>query len=133
MVAGAPAEVALQPLPDLALGGIRVLREQRRRRHHHARRAEAALQAVLLRGTPLHRVQLAVRTGQALQRGDLAPVGLRGEHRAGLHRLAVEQHRAGPAGGGVAADVGRREPAHLAQEVHEQQPRLDVVGALLGR
>jgi hypothetical protein len=59
--------------------------------------------------------------GQPLHGGDLVPAGLGGEHRAGLDRLAVEQHRAGAAGGGVAADVGRGEVGHVAQEVHEQQ------------
>ena len=48
-------------------------------------RAEAALQRVLLVEGPLHRVQRAVRAGQALDRGDLAAVGLDGQHRAALH------------------------------------------------
>ena len=56
---------------------------------HHARSAVAALEAVvlverLLDGVPL----LAV--GQALDRRDRRAVGLRGEHRARLHRLALD-------------------------------------------
>ncbi len=56
-------------------------------------------------------------------------LGLDGEHRAGLDRLAVEQHRAGAAGGGVAADVGGAQAEGLPQVVDEQQPRLDLVAA----
>ena len=48
------------------------------------------------------------------------------QHGARLHRLAVQQHGARPAGRGVAADVGGLEPDHVAQVVREQQPRLDV-------
>jgi len=43
--------------------------------------------------------------GQALDRRHLVPVGLDGEQRARLHRLAVEQHGARAARGGVAPDV----------------------------
>ena len=57
---------------------------------------------------------------------DLAAVGLDGEHRAGLHRLAVEQDGAGAAVGGVAADVGAGQAQVLAQEVDQQQARLDL-------
>ena len=109
VVAGAAAEVALEPVADLLLGRVRVLLQQRDRRHDEARRAEAALQRVLLVERLLHRVQLAVR-GEALDRRHLAAVGLHGEHRARLHRLAVEQHRARAAGGRVAADVRPLEP-----------------------
>src|SRR5215467_14799798 len=70
---------------------------------------------------PLHRVHFPVHPGQALTRGDLAPVRLRGKHRARFHRLPVQQHGARPAGRGVAADVGRCQPGHLTDEVGKQQ------------
>ena len=51
-------------------------------------------------------------------------------------RLPVQQDRAGPAGAGVAADVGRGEAGHVAQEVHEQRavraPRLSTCAAVDG-
>src|SRR5215468_3049426 len=59
------------------------------------------------------------------------PVRLCGEHGARLDRLAVEQHRAGAAGCRLAADVGRGEVRHVAQEVHEQHAVLDVRGDVL--
>src|SRR6516165_6825090 len=130
VVTGAPAQVAFQPGPHLLLGGVRVLLQQRHDGHDHARRAEAALQAVLLVEGTLYRVHRPV-AGQALHGGDLVPAGLGGKYRAGLHGLAVEQHGAGPAGGGVTADVRRGEVGHVAQEVHEQHAVLDVRGDLL--
>ena len=107
-----------------SLGSLLLL-EQRVAGHHHARRAEAALQAVLLQEAVLDRVELAVLL-QALDGRDLAAVGLHGEHGAGLHGHAVEQHRAGAAVGGVAADVGAGEAQVLAEQVDQQQARLDL-------
>src|SRR5262249_59633468 len=48
-VAGAAAEIALQPVDDLVLGRIRVVFQEARRGHDHARGTEAALQAVAFR------------------------------------------------------------------------------------
>ena len=66
---------------------------------------------------------------QALDRGDLVTVGLDGEHRAALDRLAVEQDRAGAAVRRVAAGVGAGQVEALAQQVGQQQPGLDLGGA----
>ena len=96
-----------------------------RRRHHEARRAVAALERVLLVERLLHRMQL-VALRETLDRRHLAAVRLHGEHGARLDRLAVEEHGAGAARGGVAADVRPLQAELLAQEVGEQLPRLDV-------
>ena len=96
--------------------------------HDHAGRAVAALQRVVLVEGLLHRVQRAVVGGEALDGGDLAAVGLHGEHRAALHALAVEVDGAGAAVAGVAADDGADLAELFAQVVHEQRPGLDVVG-----
>ncbi len=69
--------------------------------------------------------QLAILL-KALHRLHLAPVGLHGEHGAGLHRHAVEQYRTGAAVGGVAADVGAGHAERLAQQVDEKEARLDL-------
>src|SRR6187399_3251296 len=47
-IAGAAAEVAADSRPDLLLVRLRVLLQEPRRLHDHARRAEAALEAVLV-------------------------------------------------------------------------------------
>ena len=64
----------------------------------------------------------------ALDRGDLAAVGLDGQHGAALHRLAVQVHGAGPAVAGVAADDGADLAELLPQVVDEQRPWFDLVG-----
>src|SRR6202034_4808419 len=79
-----------------------------------------ALQPVLGVEGGLHRVHLAGTVGEPLDGRDLGPVGLGGEHGAGLDRLAVQQHRARTAGRAVAANVGGAEVCHVAQEVHKQ-------------
>src|SRR5262245_5017085 len=58
LVAGAAAEVALEAVADLVVGRIRVRLENRARGHDHAGRAVAALEAVLLPESFLHRVEL---------------------------------------------------------------------------
>src|SRR5262245_60112986 len=83
LVPGAPAEVAGQGPADLLLGGVRIPLEQGFRGEHHARRAEAALQAVLVLEPLLYGVQLA-RPAESLHGGDLVAIGLNGEHRAAL-------------------------------------------------
>src|ERR1700744_1163737 len=125
LVAGAAAQVAGDRPPHVFLGRVGVAVEQLLGRHHHARRAEPALQPVLLPEPFLDRVQLAGRS-QALHRGDLAPVDLHRQHRAGLDGPAVDQHCAGPAVGRVAAAVGAGQPGAPADQVGQQQPGLDL-------
>src|SRR6476469_7325873 len=48
LVSGAAAQVALDALADLLLGGVRVVAEEVDRLHDHARRAVAALQGVVV-------------------------------------------------------------------------------------
>src|SRR5512135_2390708 len=128
LVAGAAAEIPLEPVPDLRVGRLRVRREEVARRQDHARRAEAALEAVLLAERLLHGVELPVRR-EALDRRDLRAVGLDREHRAGLDGLAVEEHGARSALARVAADVGPGQAQRLPEVVDEEQPRLDLVAA----
>src|SRR5207247_8784736 len=71
------------------------------------------------------------RLPEALRRHHLALVGLRREQRARLHGAAVEDDGAGPAVRGVAADMGAGETEHLADEVDEEEPGLDVRLVLL--
>ena len=129
VVARAAAEVALEPEADLLLRRVRALLQQRHRRHHETRRAEAALERMVLVEGLLDGMQPGV-SGQALDRRHRASVGLDGQHRARLHRLPVEQHGARTTRSRVAADVRPLQPQVLAQEVDEQRARLDVRGLL---
>src|SRR6202020_282964 len=93
--------------------------------HDHTRRAEAALQAMIVLERLLHRVQLAVR-GEAFDRSDLRAIAARREHRARLDCAAVDVDDAGPALRGVASDMRAGQAQILPQELHEQRPRIDI-------
>lgn len=95
VIARAPAQVSLEPIPDLFVGRVRVIHEQVDHGHDHPGGAVAALQRVAVPERLLDRVQFAV--GQALHCGDLGSVRLHGQHRAALHAHAVEQDHAGAA------------------------------------
>src|SRR4029078_10858655 len=88
-VARAAAEVAADPRPDLLLVGLRVLLQEPGRLHDHPRRAEAALEAVLVPERLLEGVERGA-VGHALDRLDLGAVGLDREHRAGARALPVD-------------------------------------------
>src|SRR4051812_34383149 len=130
LVARATADLTGDRDTDLLVGRVRIGVEQRAGGEHHARRAEAALQAVLLHEALLHRIEHAALL-HALDGAHLVPVGHRGEHGARLHRLAVEEDDAGAAVGRVAAPVRAGQLELVAQHVHEQHPRLDVGGTRL--
>src|SRR5262249_36144857 len=115
-VAGAAAQVAGDRLPNFGLGRVRVASQEGDARHHHPRRAVAALQAVLLPEAFLDRMELAAFF-QSLDRADGAAVGLYRQHGARLDRFAVDDHRAGAAVRGVAADVRAGQTQLIAQQV----------------
>src|SRR5690606_35434552 len=125
VVARAAADVAFEPVPHLFLGRLPVAHAQLDRTHDHARRAEAALEPLVLAKRLLHRMQL-VAFGEPLDGGDVLTFGLDRQHSAGLGRTAVYMHDAGAALTRVAADMGTGEPEILSQELHEQCPWLDV-------
>ena len=93
-------EVAREGLADLAVAGVRGLLEKGLHGHEDPGRAEAALQAVGLVKGLLQRVQAVAVGRQALDGEDLAALGLRGQHQAGPHGQAIDEHRAGAADDG---------------------------------
>jgi len=94
-------------------------------RHQHPRRAEAALEAVVVAECLLQRVQPLGRGREALHRRDLVPVRLHREHQAGARRLPVDEDRARAADAVLAAEVRPREPERPAQEIGERQAYVD--------
>src|SRR6266566_6952635 len=124
-VAGAAAEVPGDRLAYLELGGFAVRREECDRGHHHPGGAEPALQPMLLMECFLNRVKLAVLL-EALDGRHFCLIGLDREHRARLHRAAIDQNRARAAVGRVAADMSAGHPEVFAEEVDEQRARFDV-------
>ena len=125
LVAGAAAEVALDGVADLVIGGIRGPPQEVGSGHDHPRGAEPALEAVVLPERGLERME-PIGRGHALDRRDRGAVRLDGEHRAGLDRLAVDGHGARAALRGIAGDVGPGQVQVLAEELDQQTSRLDV-------
>src|SRR6266436_2675367 len=130
VIAGAPAEIAFQLMPDQLLRGLRIPLEHLVHGHDHAGGAEPALQPVLLPKPHLDRVQLAVLR-QSLDGHDVGAVHLDREEGAGLDRLAVHEDRARAALARIAADVGPGESHGLADVVDEQQTGLDFMAVAL--
>jgi len=92
--------------------------------------AVAALEGVLVLEGPLDGVQHAfAAAGEALDRHHLVAVGLGREDRAGLHRYAVQGHRASAALRRVAADVSAGEAQVIAEEVDQEGTGRDGRGA----
>src|SRR5439155_20957359 len=130
LVARAAAQVPAQRVADLRIAGGCVVAQERDERHEDAGGAEAALQRVRFAEGGLQRVELVGGGREAFDGRQLSAVRLHREHQAGAHRLAVEQHGAGAAHAVLAADVGAGEPQVLAQEVAQEEPRLDVAPVL---
>ena len=63
--------------------------------------------------------------------GDGGTVGLAGEHQAAAHRPAIDIYRASAAHAMGATDMGAGQMQMVANEIDQQQPRLDLafVGA----
>ena len=66
--------------------------------------------------------------GEALDGADLGAIALDGEHQAGTHRRAVDDHGAGAADAVLAAEVGSGLAALLADRVGQGAARLDADG-----
>src|SRR3954470_15607162 len=127
LVAGAAAQIAFQLFANDVVGEVVALAmDQIDRGHDHAGSAEAALQAVMLAKSFLHRMQRRAVGGQPLDGLDLVSICHDRERGAGFHRLAVEMHDAGAALRGVAADMGARQPQIFAQKLHQQCAGVDI-------
>ena len=130
LVAGAAADVAGDRLADLRLVGAGSSRRNARRGHQDARRAEPALQGVVLAERLLQRVRSSP-LGEALDGRDLGAVGLDGEHQARADRPAVDDHRAGAADAVLAAEVGPGEPEASRRKSASSHAHLGVARAPL--
>ena len=129
VVAGASAEISRQRVADFGLGRMRIVIEQRLGRHQEARRADAALQARVSRGTSaaadaawrpsresFDRVILCARgldaraSGTSKRRGRRPARCMRRSRRSGILPCCRSSpaRRAGPRAGSGAARTGIR-------------------------
>ena len=122
-VAGAAAEHAAQRILDLGAARRVTVGQHVLRRHQHAGRADAALRRAMIEKRLLQRRERAVGVGQALDRLDRPAVHLAHRHQAGADLPAVEQHGAGAAVAGIAADLGAGEAEVVAQRGGQARDR----------
>ncbi len=132
LVARAAAQVAGEHLGDLLAARVRDTFQIVLRRHQDPGRAEAALKSVLRPERGLKRCQVAV-AGEPFDRLDLGPVDLDREEEARPDSGPVEAHGAGAADAVLAADVRAVQAERVAQEVREEEPRLDLLRGSGGR
>ena len=64
--------------------------------------------------------------GQSLDRQDVGAVGAQRQYGAGFDGFAIHMDHASAALGGIAPNVGSREPEVFAQELHQQGARIDI-------
>ena len=124
LIAGAAAQIAGDGDPHLLLGGIGIVAQELDQRGEHPRRAEPALQPMMLVKRLLQRVQLLLRGRDALDGQNLVPVCLNRQHQARARRAAVEQDRAGSAHAVLAAEMGAGQAELVAHEIGQRPAHL---------
>src|SRR4029453_14642925 len=87
---------------DVFVGGVRLFLQQRHRGHDLARLAVAALRHVFGEPSRLHRMELPVGRGEALNGDDVLAGRSRHGNRAGAHRDTADMDGAGAALGDAA-------------------------------
>src|SRR5437879_3475846 len=112
-------------VPDLGIGRLRLLFQERRRGHDPAVDAVAALRHLLFDVGGLQRMRL-FGGAEAPDGGHLASGHGRERHHAGAHRLAVQMHGARAALRESAAEVRIAHPEVVAQRVQERHARVGV-------
>ncbi len=120
LIAGTAAEIAGNGDPHLLFGRVGIVAQEFDQRGENSRRAEAALQAVIVAERLLQRMQLVGIRRDAFDGQNLVPVGLHGEHKARARRTAVEQNSAGAAHAVLAAEMGAGETKLMADEVRQR-------------
>ena len=106
--------------------GIRIVAQELDQGGENARRAEAALQAVVLVERLLDGMQLVGRGGDAFDGEQLVAVRLHRQHEARARRAPIEQDGAGAAHAVLAAEMGAGEPELMAHEVGKRHAHLDL-------
>src|SRR5258708_24026145 len=113
-IRAAAAEVGAHRAVDVGVGRLLVRLEQRDGRHDLAALAIAALHDIVAHPGILHRASDPV-VADGLDRRELAAGDGRHRRHAGAALLAVDVHRASPAYGDAAAELGAAEAERIAQ------------------
>src|SRR5437016_5653731 len=129
-IGAAATEIAAQTGANLIDGGVGMVADKGRASDDETGRAESALLGVMAYKSLLDFVHL-FRAADAFDGRDFTAFSLDGEHRAGINRVAIDQHRAGAAGAAVANFLATGEVESVAQRVEQGHARFDVQAAAL--
>lgn len=119
--------MARQGLADVGVGRVGAIAEERHQAHEDAGSAEAALERVGVLEGGLQRMQLALRSRQALDGRQRVPVGLYGKQQARAYGLVIEQDGTSAAHSVLAAHMRPGQVQVLAKKIGQQEPRFDLV------
>jgi hypothetical protein len=132
LVAGTAAEIPRDGFSDVLFGGIGVTFQERHQAHQNAWGAEATLYGVSFPEGFLKGMQV-IHGSQSFDCENLMAVGLHSKHQAGPDRFSIKQNGASATYTVLAADVRASQAKLMAQEIAQQQARLDgalVLGAI---
>ncbi len=129
IVRSAATQVAVESVAHLALAGVGVALQQRGGRDQDARNAVAALHRLLGDERRLQPMRL-VRCAEPLHGHDILAGGSPQRGVAGGHRLTVDQHIAGAALVGAAAEMRRHQTQGAAQHAEQRRCRVGLHGVL---
>ena len=118
-IAGAAAQHTAQRILHGSFAGGCVMGQQRRCRYQHARRADAALRGAVAQEALLQLARNRRCHRQSLDRCHRAAGHLAQRHQTGAARLAIDEHGAGAAIAGIAADLGAGQAQFVAQHAAE--------------
>src|SRR5439155_24833347 len=130
VVTGAAAEISCHAGAYLVRARLRNARQESFRAHELTLRAEAALRSIVIDKGLLQRIEAPIlrKTFHCFDGPAIRP---HGKVAARVHRLAVEQYRAGPTFASVAADLGPRQAEVIAEKL-DQRPAVFDLDAPIG-
>ncbi len=109
---------------------MRVPQQHPFERHHESGRAESALQSIVLDEGRLQGIKLVFGC-QRFDCRDLLALRGEGQHRAGVDRPTIREHRAGAAFAVVAGALGACQPEVVAHRVEQRHARFDIKPVVL--
>src|SRR5580658_9514439 len=126
VVGAAPAEIAGHREARLFHRRVRIVVQQRDSGHHLSAGTESALRSELGDECRLHLVQLAVRSLDAFDRGDLAVTHAVRQRRTGIHGDSLDDDGAGAAFAMIAAELRAGQTELVADRVGQRFLRQNV-------
>ena len=126
-IASAAANVASQIIPDLLLGGVRILIQQGNHRQNHTRCTEAALECKAVYKCLLDRVE-QIALFHALNGNDFPALYFTGERCTGGNDLSVQKNSASAAVAIVTSLFHTGKAKFLTEHIHQRSVRLHCCG-----